>query len=71
MKRIRHSAERLNGHGLLGCDLTGSDRSDEEVLAARGRSGEAAHHGNLAYVCERIGNRPLEERLGAGMELLV
>jgi len=55
--------EGLYGLGLDGVDLADGDGGDVEVFAACGRAGEAAEHGELADVGERVGDGALHEPL--------
>ncbi len=54
--------------GLIGSGMAGFDVGYEKILAARGAAGEAAQHGQLAHMGERIGNWALEKLLGRGVE---
>src|SRR6185295_10090112 len=57
------SVELPPRRGLLGADAAGGDVGLEVVLAAHGRAGQPAEHGELADVREGVGDRPLEELL--------
>jgi len=58
----------LYGFGLDGVDLADGDSGDVEVFATCGRAGEAAEHGELADVSERVGDGALHEPLNGRLD---
>ena len=57
----RRKLEGLYGFGLDGVDLADGDGGDVEIFSAGGRASEAAEHGELADVGERVCDGPLHE----------
>ena len=51
--------------------MPGLNLGDKKVFSAGGAAGEAAQHGQLAHMGERIGYRPLEELLDRRMQRLI
>ena len=65
---IRAKLKGFDRPGLCGADLACGDGGDVEVFAADGAAGEAAKHGELAGVGERVSDGALEESLGRSLE---
>jgi len=59
------------GLGLVRADAAGGDIGLKIVFALDGMAGHAAKHGELADVVQGVGDRPLEEFFGGGVERLI
>jgi len=64
VKLLLTSFEGPDGRGLSCAYLASLDVRYKKVLATGGTTGEAAQHGQLAYVGERIGYGALEKTFG-------
>lgn len=53
---------------MVGADAAGDNVGLEIVFAQNGRAAEAAEHGDLANVVERVGDRPLKKAFRGTVE---